>query len=110
MTATGLLAGQAAKRQAFAIWPGSRAATREPGRHSRTMRNPDARPGQRGTIACDGRTGKLSSVADKGCPWRPGTATGIGSMPGGNPLEAARMIFDELPDLPFLAELPGPGP
>jgi methionine synthase II (cobalamin-independent) len=31
-------------------------------------------------------------------------------MPGGNPLEAARLIFDELPDLPFLAELPGRGP
>jgi methionine synthase II (cobalamin-independent) len=31
-------------------------------------------------------------------------------MPGGNPLEAAQLIFDELPDLPFLAELPGRGP
>lgn len=31
-------------------------------------------------------------------------------MPGGNPLEAARVIADELPDLPFLAELPGRGP
>jgi hypothetical protein len=31
-------------------------------------------------------------------------------MPGGNPLETARLIFDELPDLPFLAELPGRGP
>jgi methionine synthase II (cobalamin-independent) len=31
-------------------------------------------------------------------------------MPGGNPLETARLIFDEVPDLPFLAELPGRGP
>jgi methionine synthase II (cobalamin-independent) len=31
-------------------------------------------------------------------------------MPGGNPLETARLIYDELPDLPFLAELPGRGP
>ena len=31
-------------------------------------------------------------------------------MPGGNPLETARLMFDEVPDLPFLAELPGRGP
>ncbi len=31
-------------------------------------------------------------------------------MPGGNPLETAQLIFDEVPDLPFLAELPGRGP
>jgi hypothetical protein len=31
-------------------------------------------------------------------------------MPGENPMEAARVIVDELPDLPFLAELPGRGP
>jgi methionine synthase II (cobalamin-independent) len=31
-------------------------------------------------------------------------------MPGGNPLETAQMIHDELPDLPFLAELPDRGP
>jgi hypothetical protein len=43
-------------------------------------------------------------------PWEPGTATGIGSMPGDNPLEAARTVADELPDLPHLAELPARGP
>ncbi|HEX6451227.1 MAG TPA: methionine synthase [Trebonia sp.] len=43
-------------------------------------------------------------------PWQPGTATGIGSMPGGNPLEAARVIVGELPDFPHLPELPGRGP
>jgi methionine synthase II (cobalamin-independent) len=31
-------------------------------------------------------------------------------MPGGNPLEAAQVVFDQVPDLPFLAELPGRGP
>jgi methionine synthase II (cobalamin-independent) len=31
-------------------------------------------------------------------------------MPGENPMEAARTIADELPDLPHLAELPGRGP
>jgi methionine synthase II (cobalamin-independent) len=31
-------------------------------------------------------------------------------MPGDNPMEAARVIADELPDLPHLAELPGRGP
>jgi methionine synthase II (cobalamin-independent) len=43
-------------------------------------------------------------------PWTPGTATGIGSMPGENPMEAARVIAGELPDLPHLAELPDRGP
>jgi methionine synthase II (cobalamin-independent) len=31
-------------------------------------------------------------------------------MPGGNPVEAARVVVDELPDLPFLSELPSRGP
>ena len=31
-------------------------------------------------------------------------------MPGGNPLETAQVVFDEVPDLPFLGELPGRGP
>jgi methionine synthase II (cobalamin-independent) len=44
-----------------------------------------------------------------GLPWRPGSATGAGSMPGTDPLQAARTVFDELPDLPHLAELPGRG-
>jgi hypothetical protein len=50
-------------------------------------------------------------VAEKQAfPWGPGTATGIGSMPGDNPLEAARTVAGELPDLPHLAELPARGP
>lgn len=31
-------------------------------------------------------------------------------MPGADPIETARLVVDELPDLPFLAELPGRGP
>jgi hypothetical protein len=46
----------------------------------------------------------------KAFPWAPGTATGIGSMPGDNPMEAARVVAGELPGLPYLAELPGRGP
>jgi methionine synthase II (cobalamin-independent) len=41
--------------------------------------------------------------------WRPGAATGIGSLPGADPVEAARLVFGELPDLPHLPELPARG-
>jgi hypothetical protein len=43
-------------------------------------------------------------------PWPPGTATSIGSLPGTDPVEAARLVFGELPELPHIAELPGRGP
>lgn len=42
--------------------------------------------------------------------WQPGSATGIGSMPGGNPMEAARVVAEALPGFPHLPELPGRGP
>ena len=42
-------------------------------------------------------------------PWQPGAVTGIGSLPGTDPLEAARLVFGELPDLPHLPELPDRG-
>jgi methionine synthase II (cobalamin-independent) len=42
-------------------------------------------------------------------PWPQGTATGIGSLPGVDPLEAARAVLGELPDLPHLPELPARG-
>jgi Cobalamin-independent synthase, Catalytic domain len=50
--------------------------------------------------------------ADQGnsFPWQPGTATGIGSLPGTDPLAAARTVITELPDFPHLAELPARGP
>jgi hypothetical protein len=41
--------------------------------------------------------------------WDPGTATGLGAFPGVDPLEAVRIVFSELPDLPFLPELPTRG-
>jgi hypothetical protein len=57
---------------------------------------------------------KLGCVPDTpspgGYPWPAQSATGVGSMPGTDPLEAMRLIFGELPDLPYLAELPGRGP
>ena len=43
-------------------------------------------------------------------PWGPGTATGIGSLPGADIVEAIRAVFDGVPDLPYLPELPGRGP
>jgi hypothetical protein len=43
-------------------------------------------------------------------PWPPGSATGAGSMPGTDILAAVRTVLDELPDLPYLPELPGRGP
>jgi hypothetical protein len=61
---------------------------------------------------------KLSSVQDSTSlaphpsapyPWPAQSATGVGSMPGTEPLGAMRLIFDELPDLPHLAELPNRG-
>ncbi|HYK29298.1 MAG TPA: methionine synthase [Streptosporangiaceae bacterium] len=43
-------------------------------------------------------------------PWPAGSATGVGSMPGDDPVEVCRIVFGELPDLPYLPELPGRGP
>ncbi|PKK13401.1 methionine synthase [Thermomonospora sp. CIF 1] len=43
-------------------------------------------------------------------PWRPGSATGVGSYPGDDPAEALRVVLGELPGLPHLPELPGRGP
>ena len=40
----------------------------------------------------------------------PGWATGVGSMPGVDPREAAAVVVGELPDLPHLPELPARGP
>jgi hypothetical protein len=41
--------------------------------------------------------------------WPAGTATAIGSMPGTDVPEAARIVVGELPQLPHLPELPGRG-
>ena len=42
-------------------------------------------------------------------PWAPGSATGIGSMPGADPAQACAVVMGELPDFPYLPELPGRG-
>jgi hypothetical protein len=43
-------------------------------------------------------------------PWPSGAATGIGSYPGDDPSSPLRIIFGEVPELPFLPELPARGP
>ena len=40
-------------------------------------------------------------------PWGP--ATGVGSLPGDDPVEGLRLVLGELPDFPHLPELPGRG-
>lgn len=42
-------------------------------------------------------------------PWNEAAATGVGSHPGEDHLEALRVVFGELPALPYLPELPGRG-
>jgi hypothetical protein len=57
---------------------------------------------------------KLSSVPDTAAtpqfPWPAGCATGIGSMPGTDPAEVIAVVLGELPDFPYLPELPARGP
>ncbi|MBA6437792.1 MULTISPECIES: methionine synthase [Streptomyces] len=43
-------------------------------------------------------------------PWPPGTASGVGSMPGGDAREAAKTVTGSLEALPYLPELPARGP
>ena len=59
------------------------------------------------------RPSRLCCVTDQqqaAFPWPPASATGVGSMPGTDPAEALRVVLGELPDLPFLPELPARGP
>ncbi len=41
--------------------------------------------------------------------WNHGAATGVGSLPGTSPVEAAGMVAGELPSLPHVVELPDRG-
>jgi methionine synthase II (cobalamin-independent) len=41
--------------------------------------------------------------------WPTGAVTGVGSLPGTDPAEAARLVVGELPELPHLPELPNRG-
>ena len=62
-------------------------------------------------VTRDSPAGKDSAVSQNtGLPWQPGVATGIGSLPGADPMDAARTVVAELPDFPHLAELPQRGP
>jgi len=52
----------------------------------------------------------VPEITEERFPWPPASATGVGSLPGTDPLEALRQVFGELPDLPHLPELPARGP
>jgi hypothetical protein len=54
--------------------------------------------------------GSVPEITQDRFPWPPGSATGVGSLPGTDPAEALRLVFGELPDLPHLTELPERGP
>lgn len=42
-------------------------------------------------------------------PWAPGSATGVGPMPGTDPVEAATLVVGELGSFPHLPQLPARG-
>ncbi|MDI2129363.1 methionine synthase [Yinghuangia seranimata] len=50
-----------------------------------------------------------SGDSTKTYPWAPGSATGVGSLPGTDVREAVRLIVGELPAFPHLPELPERG-
>ena len=49
------------------------------------------------------------AVSEDPVRWAPGAATGVGSLPGTDPVEAAATVVGELPLLPHLPELPERG-
>ena len=63
-----------------------------------------------GSSGADSKLGRVPEITEDRFPWPPASATGVGSLPGTDPLEALRVVFGELPDLPHLTELPGRGP
>jgi methionine synthase II (cobalamin-independent) len=50
-----------------------------------------------------------AAPGERSYPWAPGSATGVGSMPGADPEHTCAVVMGELPDFPFLPELPGRG-
>ncbi len=63
------------------------------------------------STATSAGTTRLGCVSqEQQFPWPAGSATGIGSMPGTDPIEACRVVFGAVPDLPYLPELPNRGP
>jgi hypothetical protein len=53
--------------------------------------------------------GSIDNARVTEAAWIPGTTTAIGSMPGTDPLEAARTVVGEFPDLTPFPELPARG-
>lgn len=62
------------------------------------------------SASAPGDVSGMTTPAGPATPWRPGLATGLGSLPGTDPGEAAALVAGELPDLPHLPELPDRGP
>jgi hypothetical protein len=62
------------------------------------------------TAAAASKLGGVTDQQNAAIPWPSASATGVGSMPGTDPAEALRIVLGELPDLPFLPELPARGP
>jgi methionine synthase II (cobalamin-independent) len=62
------------------------------------------------TSAVEASTVQQTVPSDtRALPWPEASATGVGSMPGTDPVQACAVVLDELPDFPFLPELPGRG-
>jgi hypothetical protein len=62
-----------------------------------------------GALVVPGPVEGEDEAAEEAPRWPEGAATGVGSMPGTDPREAATTVAGELPLLPHLAELPARG-
>ena len=69
------------------------------------MSSPPDRPDEHGLVVPDPVDDATPGPAPT--PWGP--ATGVGSLPGTDPVEAVRLVTGELPDFAHLPELPGRG-
>ncbi len=74
------------------------------------MFDADGRAGSGTRCRSDSKLGRVPEITEEPFPWQPASATGVGSLPGADPVEAMRLVLGELPDLPHLAELPARGP
>ena len=62
-----------------------------------------------GALVVPGPVEEEDEAVEEAPRWPEGAATGVGSMPGTDPREAATTVAGELPLLPHLAELPARG-
>jgi methionine synthase II (cobalamin-independent) len=77
------------------------------------VRGPDVGrlvPAGSAAVAESDMASDMTQSSGPSAPWRPGLVTGIGSLSGTDPQQAAALVAGELPDLPHLAELPDRGP